>query len=104
MRLLDDLGWDKHPDRQRFWLKMPSEELHALLERVYWESVASLSDQPGELGLEVREHREALVALCPALLSQIAEAKPSGALVVSGNEASELAKQLTRLAEMLPKE
>lgn len=36
LRLLDDLGWQKEPDTERFELTMPAGELRPIIERIYW--------------------------------------------------------------------
>jgi hypothetical protein len=101
MRLLDDLGWEAEPGRERVVLTMPHNQLRPLLERVYWESVGSLADRPGELVEQAREYREALVVLCSSLLARMSEVQPASGLTASAVDAAELARQVTKLAETL---
>jgi hypothetical protein len=49
LRLLDDLGWERDPDAERFELTMPPRELRPIIERVYWSAVSLLNNEPGEL-------------------------------------------------------
>jgi hypothetical protein len=48
LRLLDDLGWEKEPEAERFELTMPARELRPVIERVYWSAVGSLADHPAD--------------------------------------------------------
>jgi hypothetical protein len=49
LRLLDDLGWEKKPDREQFELTMPAAQLGPIIERIYWSAVGSLANHPEEL-------------------------------------------------------
>jgi hypothetical protein len=75
MCLLDDLGWQRETTVQTFELTMPTSILRPLLDGIYWESVASLSDEHGDLLEEAERHLRSVVALCPALLCRLAEAE-----------------------------
>jgi hypothetical protein len=76
MRLLDDLGWEPDPDRERFGLTMAHSELRPLLERIYWSSVRHLTDSE-ELTSDYEQRLRIVVAFFPALLSQIDEGEGS---------------------------
>lgn len=39
LRLLDDIGWEREPDAERFELTMPARELRPIIERIYWTAV-----------------------------------------------------------------
>jgi hypothetical protein len=71
MCLLDDLGWERETTSQRFELTMPASVLRPLLEGIYWESVAALGEDEGDLMAEAERHLRSVVALCPALLGRL---------------------------------
>jgi hypothetical protein len=73
LRLLDDLGWEKEPEAERFELTMPARELRAVIERIYWSAVSSLADHPEELVEEVVHALTAATSACPELLARLAE-------------------------------
>jgi hypothetical protein len=73
LRLLDDLGWEKEPEAERFELTMPARELRPVIERVYWSAVSSLADHRDEL-VETAVHAlTAATSACPELLARLAE-------------------------------
>jgi hypothetical protein len=73
LRLLDDLGWEKEPEAERFELTMPARELRPVIERVYWSAVSSLADHPEELVDETVHALTAATSACPELLARLAE-------------------------------
>lgn len=73
LRLLDDLGWEKEPEAERFELKMPARELRPVVERVYWSAVSSLASHPDELVDEAVYVLRAATAACPEILARLAE-------------------------------
>lgn len=73
LRLLDDLGWEKEPEAERFELTMPARELRPVIERVYWSAVSSLADHPEELVDEAVQALTAATSVCPELLARLAE-------------------------------
>lgn len=73
LRLLDDLGWEKEPEGERFELRMPARDLRPLIERVYWSAVGSLADHPHELVDEAVCALRAATSACPEILARLAE-------------------------------
>ncbi len=73
LRLLDDLGWEKEPDREQFELTMPAAQLRPIIERIYWSAVGSLANHPEELVEEAAYQLKNVVAACPGLLALLAE-------------------------------
>lgn len=73
LRLLDDLGWEKEPDREQFELRMPAAELRPIIERIYWTAVGSLANHPEELIEEAAYQLKNAVSACPELLAMLAE-------------------------------
>lgn len=53
-RLLGDIGWEEEDKREKFELKMPAEDLKALLQRLHGEAMALLV----ESGSEAESRRE----------------------------------------------
>lgn|SRR5512146_2973226 len=54
-RLLQDIGWDEHDEREKFDLTMPAHDLMELLKRLHDEAVKILV---GSGGSEARSRRE----------------------------------------------
>jgi hypothetical protein len=73
LRLLDDLGWEKEPDQERFELTMPARELRPIIERIYWSAVGSLADHPDELVDEAVYALTNATSACPEVLARLAE-------------------------------
>lgn len=73
LRLLDDLGWEKEPEAERFELTMPARALRPVIERIYWSAVGSLTDHPEELVDEAVHALTAATSACPELLARLAE-------------------------------
>lgn len=73
LRLLDDLGWEKEPDREQFELTMPARELRPIIEHVYWSAVGSLANHPEELVEDTAYQLKNAVSACPGLLAILAE-------------------------------
>ncbi len=73
LRLLDDLGWEKEPDSERFELMVPARELRPVIERVYWSAVSLLADHPDELVDEAVYALTAATSACPEILARLAE-------------------------------
>lgn len=73
LRLLDDLGWEKEPDREQFELTMPAGQLRPIIERIYWSAVGSLANHPEELVEEAAYQLKNAVSACPGLLALLAE-------------------------------
>jgi hypothetical protein len=100
MRLLDDLGWERETARDGFRLTMTAEELRGVLEGIYWESVAGLSQKEDDLADDAREQLKAVVGLCSSLLAAIAQEDASGGgQRVSPAEVAGLAAKVAQLAE-----
>jgi hypothetical protein len=73
LRLLDDLGWEKEPEAERFELTMPARELRPIVERVYWSAVSSLASHEHELVDEAVYVLRAATSACPEILARLAE-------------------------------
>jgi hypothetical protein len=73
LRLLDDLGWEKEPEAERFELTMPSGELRPIIERIYWSAVGSLADSPEELTESAAYQMGNATSVCPEILARLAE-------------------------------
>jgi len=88
LRLLDDLGWEREPEAERFELTMAPRELRPIIERVYWSAVASLNNEPDELVDEaVANLTEATVA-CPEMLARLADEFMDGQQGAGSEEAA----------------
>jgi hypothetical protein len=73
LRLMDELGWEKEPEAERFELTMPARELRPVIERIYWSAVSSLAAHPEEL-VETAVHALTVAtSACPELLARLAE-------------------------------
>jgi hypothetical protein len=104
MRLLDDLGWERETERDGFRLTMTAEELRGVLEGIYWESVAGLSQKEDDLADDAREQLKAVVGLCSSLLAQVVQSDSAAAAQrVSAAEVSALAEKVAQLAESIKK-
>jgi hypothetical protein len=73
LRLLDDLGWEKEPEAERFELTMSARELRPVVERIYRSAVSSLADHPEELVDEAVHALTVATSACPELLARLAE-------------------------------
>ena len=73
LRLLDDLGWEREPDAERFELTMPPRELRPIIERVYWSAVSGLNNAPEELTEECLANLNEAVVACPEMLARLAD-------------------------------
>lgn len=73
LRLLDDLGWEREPEAERFELTMPPRELRPIIERVYWSAVAGLNNAPEELTEECLANLNEAVVACPEMLARLAD-------------------------------
>jgi hypothetical protein len=73
LRLLDDLGWEKEPDREQFELTMPARELRPIIERIYWSAVGSLANHLEELVEDAAYQLKNAVSACLGLLALLAE-------------------------------
>jgi hypothetical protein len=104
VRLLDDLGWDRETEIEHFQLTMPAETLRPVIEGIYWESVAGLSQTEDDLIDEAQKNLRAVVALCSSLLARIVQSDGSFAAPhVSSEEISGLADKVAELAESIKK-
>lgn len=104
MRLLDDLGWERETERDGFRLTMTAEELRGVLEGIYWESVAGLSQKEDDLADDAREQLKAVVGLCSSLLAQVVRSDSAAAAQrVSAAEVAALAEKVAQLAESIKK-
>jgi len=73
LRLLDDIGWEREPDAERFELTMPARELRPIIERIYWSSVTSLSNDPHELEEDTADRLRQATTACPEILARLAD-------------------------------
>lgn len=73
LRLLDDLGWEREPDTERFELTMSAGELRPIIERVYWCAVGSLADSPEELTEEAIYQLKNAASSCPEILARLSD-------------------------------
>jgi hypothetical protein len=102
MRLLDDLGWDRDSELDRFQLTMAPEMLRPVLERIYWESVAGISQQEDDLVDEAREQLNVVAALCSSLMALVVQADSyTGARHPTAAEVAGLADKVAQLAESI---
>lgn len=72
LRLLDDLGWEKEPETERFELTMPARELRPIIERIFWGSLSSMN-HADELIEEARVNVGHAVMVCPEILARLVE-------------------------------
>ena len=73
MRLLDDLGWERVVDGERFDLTMPGDDLRGTLERLYWSSAATLAfacEVDPQYALEARETQRTCSELLAGLIER----------------------------------
>jgi len=73
LRLLDDLGWEKEPDEERFELTVPAGELRPIIERIYWSAVGSLANDPEELTEEATDQLNNATTACPEILARLSD-------------------------------
>jgi hypothetical protein len=73
LRLLDDLGWERKPESEKFELTMAPRELRPIIERVYWGAVASLNNEPDQLVDEALANLNEAVVACPEMLARLAD-------------------------------
>jgi hypothetical protein len=71
LRLLDDLGWDKHSDLSEFPLTMDVGQLRPPLDRLYWQCTADLVNEPDGRSEEANRHLTTVVTVCAVLLGQM---------------------------------
>lgn len=73
LRLLDDLGWEREPEAEKFELTMAPRDLRPIIERVYWSAVASLNNEPDQLVDEALANLNEAVVACPEMLARLAD-------------------------------
>jgi hypothetical protein len=77
--LLDDLGWDREQQARHFELTMPPAELRPIIERIYWNTVGMLAEEPQEIDETEAALLRSTTASCPAILARLTEHDDSGA-------------------------
>lgn len=73
LRLLDDLGWDQAQQARHFELTMPPVELRPIIERVYWNTVGMLAEEPQEIDETEAALLRSTTTACPAILARLTE-------------------------------
>ena len=71
LRLLDDLSWDKDSDRAEFALTMDVGQRRPLLDRLYWQCTADLTNEQDGRSEEANRHVTTIVTVCALLLGQM---------------------------------